>query len=123
MNSRRPFGGLESEILEVLAASSRPMSAADVRASMGDALAYTTVMTVLGRLSDKGLAQRERLGRAHVYTAVRDPAQVTAWRMRQLLEADDDRAAVLARFVGDLSDEDEQLLMGMLRSPDQGDGT
>ena len=118
MNSRRPFGGLESEILDVLAAATGPMSAADVRARLGDGLAYTTVMTVLGRLADKGLVLRERDGRAHQYTAVRDPAEVTAWRMRRLLDADDNRAAALARFVGDLSDEDEQLLLSLLSETD-----
>lgn len=33
-----------------------------------DQLAYTTVMTVLGRLHDKGLLDRDRAGRGYEYT-------------------------------------------------------
>jgi predicted transcriptional regulator len=115
MSARRPFGGREAEVLTVLTGAEEPMTAAEVRTAMGDTLAYTTVMTVLSRLAEKGMAHRERRGRAHSYRAVRDRSEVTAWQMRRLLEADDDRAAVLTRFVGDLSDEDERLLLEMLR--------
>jgi predicted transcriptional regulator len=120
MSPRRPFGGLESDILAVLDAADETMSAAAVRAALGEKLAYTTVVTVLGRLADKGLVLRERDGRAHRYWMVRDPAEVTAWRMRRLLDSDDNRAAALARFVGDLSDEDEQLLLELLRDNERG---
>jgi predicted transcriptional regulator len=106
---------LESAILAVLSAADATMSAGDVRAALGEELAYTTVVTVLGRLTDKGLVLRVRDGRAHRYSIVRDPAVVTAWRMRRLLDSDQNRAAALARFVGDLSDEDEELLLELLR--------
>jgi predicted transcriptional regulator len=119
VNSRRPAGALETEVLVALSDSSDPMTAAAVRAVLGDTLAYTTVMTVLSRLAEKGLVTQERRGRAHVYAAIRDHAEITAQRMRRLLEAGDDRAAVLARFVGTLSDADEQLLLEMLGSPDR----
>jgi predicted transcriptional regulator len=106
-------------VLAVLLATEEPMTAARVRSAMGDSLAYTTVMTVLSRLADKGLAERERRGRAHVYSPVRDGSEVTALRMRRLLDADDDRAAALARFVGSLTDEDEHVLLEMLANPDR----
>jgi len=119
VESRRPSGGLESEVLSALLAGSGPMTAAQVRAELGDTLAYTTVMTVLARIADKGQAVRRRQGRAHVYTPVRDEAEVTALQMRRLLESGDNRAAVLARFVGVLSAEDEALLADMLTQPDR----
>jgi predicted transcriptional regulator len=108
---------LEHEVLAVLLAAGEPMTAAQVRSAMGNSLAYTTVLTVLSRLADKGLALRERRGRAHVYTPIRDGSEVTAMRMRRLLDADDDRAAVLARFVGSLTDADEAILLEMLANP------
>jgi predicted transcriptional regulator len=120
MSPRRPFGGLESDILAVLDAADGTMSATGVRAALGEKLAYTTVLTVLGRLAGKGLVLRERDGRAHRYQIVRDPADVTAWRMRRLLDSDGNREAALARFVGDLSDEDEQFLLALLRDNDLG---
>lgn len=105
--------------MAVLLGVDEPMTAAQVRAAMGDTLAYTTVMTVLSRIAEKGLAVRTRQGRAHVYAPIRDGAEVTAMRMRRLLDADDDRAAVLARFVGSLTDADEAILLEMLANPDR----
>jgi predicted transcriptional regulator len=119
VENRRRSGGLEHEVLAVLLAAEKPMTAGQVRAVMGGKLAYTTVMTVLSRIAEKGLAMRTREGRAHVYAPVRDGAAVTALRMRRLLDAGDDRAAVLARFVGSLSDADEAMLVQMLANPDR----
>lgn len=120
MSERRPFGGLESEVLAVLETAAGALSAAEVRAGLGEGLAHTTVVTVLSRLAGKGLVVRQRDGRAHRYSIVRDPAEVTAWRMRRLLDSDQNRSAALARFVGDLSDDDEQLLLEVLRDNRRG---
>jgi predicted transcriptional regulator len=95
-----------------------PMSTAQVRSALGSRLAYTTIMTVLSRVADKRLAVKQRRGRADIYTPVRDPAQVTAMRIRRLLESEHDRAAVLVRFVGGLSDDDERLLLDLLATPE-----
>lgn len=40
---------------------------AQVRAALADDLAYTTVLTVLQRLDEKGYVRREEEGRAHRY--------------------------------------------------------
>jgi predicted transcriptional regulator len=119
MGRRRPRGILEQEVVAALAASLDPMTPAQVRDQLGGDLAYTTVMTVLARLSDKGLVTRQRAGRAYAYTAVRDEAEVTARQMQRLLDAGDDRAAVLSRFVGVLSDDDERLLIDLLRRAEE----
>jgi len=116
--TRRPSGGLEAEVIETLMAAAEPMTAAEVRSALGDRLAYTTVMTVLSRLANKGLAIKRRRGRADIYSPVRDPAEITAIRMRRLLESDDDRAGVLTRFVGSLSGDDERLLLDLLAAPE-----
>ena len=42
------------------------------------------------------------------------PASLTASRMRRLLDADDDRASLLASFVAHLDEDDEQLLAGLI---------
>src|SRR5437763_5802729 len=117
---RRPRGTLEQEVVAALAASPAPMTPAQVRDQLGGDLAYTTVMTVLARLSDKGLVTRERVGRAYAYRAVRDEAEVTARQMQRLLDAGDDRAAVLSRFVGGPSADDEQLPTDLRRRPEEG---
>ena len=119
-SSRRPAGGLEAEVLATLWATDRPMTPAAVQGELGGDLAYTTVMTTLTRLLEKGVVSRERVGRAYAYTAVLDKPGITAARMRELLEAGKDREAVLARFVGSLSDEEELVLLELLRSARHG---
>ncbi len=118
---RRPAGALESEILAALWASEAPLTPAEVQAEVGGELAYTTVMTGLSRLHEKGVVSRERAGRAYAYSPVLDEPGIAAAQMRQLLETGADRRAVLARFVGSLSDADESALLELLRS-EQGDG-
>jgi predicted transcriptional regulator len=105
---------LEQDVLDVLATAGEPLTPARVRAALADRLAYTTVMTVLGRLAGKGLATRSRVGRAFAYQAVPNEAEVTARQMRRLLEAGDDRAAVLSQFVKVLAPEDEAVLAGLI---------
>jgi predicted transcriptional regulator len=112
---RRPAGALEAEVLEVLWRADRPLTPAAVQRQLGGALAYTTVMTALVRLHEKGVADREREGRAFAYRPVLDQDGIAAARMRELLESVGDRAAVLASFVGSLSDEDERALVELLR--------
>jgi predicted transcriptional regulator len=113
-NIRRQRGDLEHQILATLAASDAPMTAAQVREALDPALAYNTVLTVITRLHDKGEVTREPAGRAYAYRAVTDRAAVTAWRMQRLLDGDDDRAAVLARFHNTLSAADVALLAELI---------
>ena len=61
-------------------------------------IAYTTVMTVLDRMSKKGLVTRERDGRAWRYLPVSTSEELTADLLRDSLdhiEASDRRAAML----------------------------
>jgi predicted transcriptional regulator len=111
---RRGWGELGSAIVEVLDASGVPMTPAQVREALGTDLAYTTVMTVMARLADRAVLVRHRAGRGYAYTRQPDPAEVTARHMHRLLDSDDDREGVLARFVGRLSVDDEQLLARLL---------
>jgi predicted transcriptional regulator len=124
-NGRRR-GALEQEVLSSLAAAGRPLTVAEVLADLGHGLAYTTVLTALTRLHAKGALHREPSGRAFAYSLADDPgamgASVTARRMARLLDAGHDRAGVLARFVADLSPEDEQLLAELLADGRAQDG-
>ena len=119
----RPRGALERDVLACLAAAGRPLSPGEVRAELGDDLAYTTVMTTLSRLHGKGALSRQRAGRGYTYALAGGPdaaqASMTAHRMLQLLDAGGDRAGVLSRFVADLRPEDEELLSGLLTEGQQ----
>src|SRR5438045_3011013 len=113
--SRRPSGALEAEVLAVLWAHDNPLTPGDVQSELGDTLAYTTVMTTLTRLHNKGLANRSNAKRGYAYTPAFDEAELAASRMKTLLDGGGDRAAVLARFVGTLTADDEKTLSGLLR--------
>ncbi|MCK2221076.1 BlaI/MecI/CopY family transcriptional regulator [Actinomadura sp. ATCC 31491] len=105
---------LEDEVLAALWAAGHPMSPGEVQAELPDSLAYTTVMTTLARLHDKGLVSRERAGRGYVYRPVISEAEYTAAAMTDLLHRRSDRAGVLARFVCALSPDDEKMLRRFL---------
>ena len=67
--------------MELLWAADGPRSVRDVlealNAGRRPALAYTTVMTVLARLAEKGVLERKPVGRGYVYTpAVTDEAGI-----------------------------------------------
>ena len=115
---RRRAGELTRLVLEVLGESGCPLTPGEVqdrlRESGEGSLAYTTVVTILSRLHAQGIAERSRAGRAYVYSAAGGQADLTARRMRRLLDADDDRAGVLASFVGNLSARDERVLRQLL---------
>ncbi|HTR70367.1 MAG TPA: BlaI/MecI/CopY family transcriptional regulator [Mycobacteriales bacterium] len=113
--TRRAPGQLEADVLAILWRSGEPMSPAQVRDALDHELAYTTVMTILSRLYEKGTVTRRRVGRAYHYQPAFDQAEFAAGRMRALLDQGEDRAAVLARFVGSLSDDDERTLSTLLR--------
>lgn len=111
---RRPAGALETEVLAQLWAADQPMTPAEVQEALGGDLAYTTVMTILRRLHEKGAARRERAGRAFAYAPVLDENGLAAARMRTTLDGGADRRAVLAHFVDGLSLEDERALFALL---------
>ena len=111
---RRAAGELEAAVLAVLQAAGLALSPAEVRGRLGGDLAYSTVVTILWRLHAKGLLDRRKAGRAFVYQPVADEPGLAARRMAQMLDAEPDRAAVLARFVSGLSGSDEELLRRML---------
>jgi predicted transcriptional regulator len=101
------LGPLESEVMAVLWRSG-PMPVREVLAALNRErdrpLAYTTVMTVLSRLAERGVARRERDGRGYAYRpAAGSPAEIA---VRRLL--DDYGDAALASFV-DQVDGDERL--------------
>jgi predicted transcriptional regulator len=80
----------------------------------GASLSYSTVVTILTRLHEKGSLSREREGRAYRYAPVSDEAGLAARRLSQMLDRSPDREAVLSRFVADLSERDEELLRSLL---------
>ncbi|MGV4928970.1 BlaI/MecI/CopY family transcriptional regulator [Streptomyces sp. BHT-5-2] len=117
--ARRPAGELEASVLAALWTAEGPLTPAEVQGELGGELARTTVTTILSRLHDKGAVSRTRAGRGFAYSPIHDSAGLTARRMRSELDKQDDRTTALARFVSELTTEDERLLRSLL---DQADG-
>jgi predicted transcriptional regulator len=117
--SRRGSGELEGEVLAALWAASEPLVPAAVQAAVGGDLAYTTVMTILVRLHDKGVIERTKVGRAFAYSPVVAETEVVADHVRRLLAHGNDRAAVLQGLIDGLRPEDETMLRAMLAAIDQ----
>ncbi|TNM24613.1 BlaI/MecI/CopY family transcriptional regulator [Streptomyces sedi] len=111
---KRGRGELEAQVLATLRLAQGPVTAGWVRERLPDALAYSTVITILTRLHEKHAVRRERSGRSFLWTPAADEAGLAALRMRRVLEGREDRDAVLASFVTALSPDDEQLLRRLL---------
>jgi len=73
-------------------------------------LAYTTWLTVLGRLERKGLLARTKVGRAFAYTAVASREDHIAVLMQQALGQSDDRVAALQHFARSVSPAEAEAL-------------
>jgi predicted transcriptional regulator len=114
LSSRRFAGELEAAVLAALWTSDTAMTPGQVRDALGDDLAYTTVMTTLVRLHEKGQVARERVGRAYAYQPAIDVTVAAADKMRHVMEGSGDREGVLAKFIGDLDQEDGKLLRKLL---------
>jgi len=101
----RRVGDLESEILEVLWSARARLTGREVWERLGDETrAYTTVMTVLGRLVEKGLVERTEQEKSHLYRAAGDRDELTAQAIRSLLSSTAHPRAALAHFVETLDD-------------------
>jgi predicted transcriptional regulator len=88
-----------------------PSTARQVAERLADrGLAYTTWLTVLGRLEGKGLLRRERSGRAHTYTAVASREDHIAVLMQTALGQAEDREAALQHFARSVSPAEAEAL-------------
>lgn len=114
------LGPLESEVMDALWKSRRPLTVRAVlervNARRETQLAYTTVMTVLTRLADKGIVDRRPEGRGFAYVPmVRDAAGIA---VREVLRDFGD--AAVAQFV-DEARTDPKLLRRLERLLNRGD--
>ncbi|MFJ2650234.1 BlaI/MecI/CopY family transcriptional regulator [Streptomyces sp. NPDC087420] len=78
-------------------------------------IAYTTVMTVMDNLHQKGWVRREVDGRAYRYTAVSTRAAYAAALMNEAWSKSDNPAAALVAFFGMMSPEQRRSLEDAVR--------
>ncbi|NUW34709.1 BlaI/MecI/CopY family transcriptional regulator [Nonomuraea sp. SMC257] len=99
------LGNLERATMEALWEHPEGMFAHHLAAGLPSQPATTTVLTVLVRLTRKGMVSRKRVGRAHLYEAAVDKDVIVAEAMRAALDAAGDLEAAVRRFVGTVSPE------------------
>lgn len=118
-NQRRPMGSLEADVLRCLWATDDALTPADVCRQLNTDLAYTTIMTILTRLWDKGLVGRERSGRAFRYRPILTESEYAARRMEAALATTEDREAALSTFVGSLSRREVRMVRKLMGDPEK----
>ena len=119
---RQVLGDLEADIMELLWQKS-PASVRDVHESLSQTrpIAYTTAMTVMSRLAEKGILKREQHGRAYLYAPMQSReefcSETISTVMRGLLGGFGE--PVLSHFVETVGTEDAGKLDELLRLIEQ----
>lgn len=110
------LGELELVIMEYIWQAKAPVTVPEVHAHLKGSrrLAYTTTMTVMGRLAEKGLLGRDASRRPYSYWATVSKQDYSADLMMGVLRELGDRRAALASFVERISGRDAKLLTEML---------
>lgn len=99
-------------------------SGSDVHAALQGThpVAYTTALTVLVRLCEKGSVERRRFtGRAYAFQAVRSREASAAARISQVLSDVEDRSAVLTQLIDQLDDDERKRLRALLDTTESAD--
>lgn len=106
------LGELEFAIMDFIWKKGKPVAVPDVQRHLSKSrdLAYTTTMTVVGRLHEKGLLHRSAQRRPYSYWPAISREDYSAGLMLGILSELGDRKAVLARFVERIGRHDAKLL-------------
>lgn len=108
------LGELERSVMTLLWDSGEHLSANEVCEQLEEDLAVTTVLTVLSRLEKKTMVKRERSSRPHRYSATASREEHTVEMLNEVLGTAPDREAVLARFIGGVSEAEAASLRRIL---------
>ncbi|MEU4355606.1 BlaI/MecI/CopY family transcriptional regulator [Streptomyces virginiae] len=113
----RPLGELEDAVMTRVWQWNRPVTVREVLEDLQQerSIAYTTVMTVMDNLHQKGWVRREAEGRAYRYTAVSTRAAYSAALMNEAWSTSDNPAAALVAFFGMMSAEQRDALRDAVR--------
>lgn len=101
----KDLGELEAEVMDRLWAATEYLSVRDLVDRLGESkrLAYTTVLTVVTHLHEKGWVEREKRQRAYYYQPSRSRRDAVAASIRELLMQSPDALAALEAFAATLS--------------------
>lgn len=91
------LGDLEADVMGVVWEKGKA-TVQDVKDALapGRTLAYTTIMTVMSRLAEKGMLERHKVGRAYVYSPADTQEKVAGSLLRSLVQRLYDGASMTA---------------------------
>lgn len=124
MAKRSRTGQLEAAVMEILWDRDDWISGAEVHAALQQThpVAYTTALTVLVRMCEKGTVERRRFaGRAYLFQPTRSRDASAAARIQEVLEEVGDRPAVLTQLIDQLDDANRARLRALLDATDDED--
>ena len=106
------MGPREAEVMEMMWERGRA-TVAEVRAALGsrDKVAYTTIMTIMSRLAEKGFLRRTLVGNAYVYFPRVSKEEMGEGALRRFLTAMANHfgEAALIHFVRRLAERDQRV--------------
>ncbi|HEX9804240.1 MAG TPA: BlaI/MecI/CopY family transcriptional regulator [Candidatus Dojkabacteria bacterium] len=112
------LGELEQKIMDIIWDKATSVSVRQVADSLQKTrdCAYTTVMTIMKRLFDKGLLKREQKGKQYLYFPTRQREEYAKKKLPDLYEKimNSYGSFAITQFVDSLDDEDLKLLKDYL---------
>jgi predicted transcriptional regulator len=117
---RKILGDLEADVMEAIWALGRA-TVHDVHQRLADAhreLAYTTVMTVMSRLAEKGLLEKRKDGAAYVYMPAASKEEFTKRTVGTVLSEllDDFNAPAMSQFVELVGEQDDATIEALAKA-------
>ena len=116
------LGPLEAEVMEV-AWDEGEVTVRDVHKTLNSSrpVAYTTVMTTMGRLADKGLLRRVEDQRAHRFTPLLSREQYADSTVKSVVDwlVSQFRDPAVAYFLDRVEEEDERVIQALKEAIDQ----
>jgi predicted transcriptional regulator len=117
---RKILGDLEADVMEAIWARGRA-TVHDVHENLTAAnreLAYTTVMTVMSRLAEKGLLKKRKDGAAYVYMPVASKEEFTRRTVSTLVSEllDDFTAPAMSQFVDFVTEQDDAAIEALAKA-------
>ena len=116
------IGELEKEVMEITWQSQTPVSVKTVTQILQKKrkIAYTTVMTIMGRLTEKGLLKCKKTGKAYTYQPAYSKDKFLTRITRQIIKNfiasfGETAVAHFAQEIGNLAPQKRKVLKKLLR--------
>ena len=115
MTRKHAFGELELAILKIVE-TSRRVTVSDVLEKLDGGDKYTTLMTVMSRLAEKGELQREKIGKSYEYW-IRKKSFNLSKRIKDIIFRGDsfEMVSYLLDSSDDIDDDDLERIEKMIR--------